>query len=103
MGQARAPFYTVAQADKEGVNVYSAGELVYELVSPDDDAFVMQSSSMPPDELATLGDRLTLAEGWEFQSRTFDEELALTMDEKVKGRHGRPSKRLQHVAASWAG
>jgi hypothetical protein len=67
------------------VNVYSAGELVYELVSPDDDAFVMQSSTMPPDELATLGERLTLAEGWEFQSRTFDEELALAMDEKVKG------------------
>ena len=28
--------------------MYSAGELVYELVSPDGDAFVMQSSSMPP-------------------------------------------------------
>jgi hypothetical protein len=83
-GKLEPPFYTVVEADKEGVNVYSAGELVYELVSPGGEALMMQSSDMPPDELATLGDRLTLAEGWQFQTRTLDEELTLTMDGKVK-------------------
>ena len=83
-GKIEPPSYTVIEADKEGVNVYLAGEPVYELVSPDGDAFVMQSSSTPPGELATLGDRLTPAKGWQFQTRTLDEELTLTMNGKVK-------------------
>ena len=84
MGKLEPPFYTVVEADKEGVNVYSAGQPVYELVSPDGHAFVMQSSNIPPDELATLGDRLAPAGGWRFHTRTLTEELTLTMDGKVK-------------------
>lgn len=83
-GKLEPPFYTVVEADKEGVNVYSAGQLVYELVFSDGVAFVMQSSSMPPGELAALGGRLTPAEGWRFRTRTLGEELTLTMDGKVK-------------------
>ena len=83
-GKLEPPFYTVVEADKQGVNVYAAGQPVYELVSPGGDAFVMQSASMPPGELATLGDRLNPAKGWRFQTRTLGEELALTMGGKVK-------------------
>ena len=83
-GKLEPPFYTVTEADKQGVNVYSAGKPTYELVSPGGHAFVMQSSNMPPQELATLGDRLNPAEGWRFQTRTLAAELTLTMDGKVK-------------------
>lgn len=83
-GKLNPPFYTVAEADKQGVNVYLAGQPVYELVSPDGDAFVMQSSNIPPGGLAALGDRLTPAEGWQFRTRTLAEELTLTMNGKVK-------------------
>lgn len=83
-GRLEPPFYTVVEADKQGVNVYSAGALVYELASPEGEVFVMQSSSTPPEDLATLGGRLNPAAGWRFRTRTLGEELAVRMDGKVK-------------------
>ena len=77
------------------MNVYLAGESVYELVSPEGDAFVMQSSNTPPGELAALGDRLTPAKGWQFRPCALDEEPTLTMDGKVKVATDDLSKHLQ--------
>jgi hypothetical protein len=83
-GKLEPPFYTVVEANKEGELRYEAGKPVYELVSPDGGVFVMQGSSIDPSEYAALGDTLTLGDGWQFRIRTLDEDLAVSLDGKVK-------------------
>ncbi|MFO7533097.1 MAG: hypothetical protein R6W93_11600 [Candidatus Limnocylindrales bacterium] len=62
---------------------FDAGSEVYELVSPEGTVFVMQSASQmvdphnSVDQLPTLGDRLSLPEGWQFRARTLEEELVM--------------------------
>jgi hypothetical protein len=62
---------------------FEAGTEVYELVSPTGSVFVMQSASLRVDpdntvgKLPTLGERLTLPEGWQFRVRTLKEELVM--------------------------
>ena len=62
---------------------FEAGSEVYELVSPEGIAFVMQSASLmidpenTVDRLPTLGERLSLPEGWQFRARTLEEELVM--------------------------
>jgi len=62
---------------------FEAGTEVYELVSPTGSVFVMQSASLrvdpdnTVDKLPTLGERLTLPEGWQFRVRTLKEELVM--------------------------
>ena len=68
---------------------FDAGTEVYELVSPDGAVYVMQSASLAVDPhntvdtLPTLGERLSLPEGWQFRVRTLEEELvmAVTFDD----------------------
>ena len=83
-GKLTPPVYTVVETKKEGELVYLSGETVYELVSPEGDAFVMQSSNVEPSGLATLGERLSPAAGWQFRTRTLDQELTVELDGKVK-------------------
>lgn len=62
---------------------YDAGTEIYELTDPDGDVYVMQSYSLihDPDltaaDLAMLGDRLELPDGWSFAGRVLDEHLEL--------------------------
>lgn len=62
---------------------FNAGSEVYELVSPEGVVFVMQSASLridpdnTVDKLPTLGDRLSLPEGWQFRVRTLAEDLVM--------------------------
>jgi hypothetical protein len=62
---------------------FNAGSEVYELVSPEGKIFVMQSASLgvdpenTVDRLPTLGQRLSLAPGWQFRVRTLEEELVV--------------------------
>jgi len=62
---------------------FDAGTEVYELVSPEGTVFVMQSASLmvdphnTVDKLPTLGDRLSLPEGWQFRVRTLEEDLVM--------------------------
>lgn len=64
---------------------FDAGTEVYELVSPEGVAFVMQSASLridpnnTVDKLPTLGDRLSLPEGWRFRVRTLEEDLVMAV------------------------
>lgn len=83
-GNLEPPFYTVVEADKVGVNTYLAGKLVYELVSPEGAAFVMQSTNVEPSELDSLADKLKLADGWQYRARKLEEDLVMSMDGKVK-------------------
>ena len=83
-GKLQPPFYTVVEADKVGSLSYTAGDLVYELVSPEVEAFVMQSTNVEPGELGSLGDKLSLADGWRFRSRPLEDALTVKLDGKVR-------------------
>jgi hypothetical protein len=62
---------------------FDAGAEVYELVSPEGVVFVMQSASLKVDpgntvdRLPTLGDRLSLPQGWQFRVRTLEQDLVM--------------------------
>jgi hypothetical protein len=62
---------------------FEAGSEVYELVTPEGIVFVMQSASLgvdpdnTVDKLPTLGERLSLPEGWTYRARTLEEELVM--------------------------
>lgn len=64
---------------------FNAGTEIYELVDPEGTSYVMQSYSLIVDpelaitDLAGLGDRLDLPEGWSFVVRTLDEPLQLAL------------------------
>jgi hypothetical protein len=63
--------------------VFDAGREVYELIAADGSVYVMQSyslevdPSLTVDDLAALGDRLALPDGWTFASRVLDERLVV--------------------------
>ena len=80
-----AQSYRVFEMTKRGTWTYSKGKPVYELVSPQGDTYIMQSSSRPVDaSLAKLGDRLKLSPGWTFHTRTLGQDFSLVCDGKVK-------------------
>jgi hypothetical protein len=65
------------------------GRLVYELVAPDGDRYVMQSYAQIRDpsltigNLRALGRRLDLPSGWRYRARRLRRELVLTADGKA--------------------
>jgi haloalkane dehalogenase len=76
---ASTPPYTESQIARDTTYVYRAGNEVYELVSPDGAVYRMQSyllegGNVSFDDLNTLGDRLTLPDGWSFQTRVLTED-----------------------------
>ena len=77
-------YYVPNQVERDTVFVYEAGKPVFELTDPDRHVYMMQSYSqivdpnLSYDQLAGLGSRLQLPEGWSFSTRTLDEEFQLT-------------------------
>jgi hypothetical protein len=75
--------YTDKHVHRGVVFFFDAGKAVYELVSPDRRAYVMQAYCLAVDpttdeaSLSTLGDRLGLPDGWTYRVRTLDEELVV--------------------------
>ena len=75
--------YTDNFVDRGAVFFFDAGKPVYELVNPDGLAYVMQAYCVGVDptadeaSLATLGDRLSMPEGWTYRVRILDEELVV--------------------------
>jgi hypothetical protein len=63
--------------------LFMKGKPVFELVSPDGHTWVMQAyahivdPSLTFESLSTLGNRLKLADGWQYRVRTLDEDLNL--------------------------
>lgn len=63
---------------------FDAGAEVYELVSPEGAVFTMFSSSLridpnnTIDRLPTLGERLSLPDGWKYRVRTLEKEMVLS-------------------------
>jgi hypothetical protein len=77
-------YYVPNQVERDTVFVYDAGKPVFELTDPDGHVYMIQSYSqivdpnLSYDQLAGLGSRLQLPEGWSFSTRTLDEEFQLT-------------------------
>jgi haloalkane dehalogenase len=63
--------------------IFAADRQIHELTAPDGSVYIMQSYSeeidptLTLDELAGLGDRLDLPDGWSFTSRVLDEALVV--------------------------
>lgn len=81
--------YTGTEVDRTTAFVFNKGTEIYRLTSDNGTEYVMQSYSlevdpeMSSDDLATLGDRLTLPEGWSFEAVELDEELHVLSDDGV--------------------
>lgn len=75
--------YQVNAVSRDTVFQYRAGREVYELTNPDGQLFRMQSFTRAIEtdqllgELASLGSRLNLPEGWSFATRRLTEDLDL--------------------------
>ncbi len=84
-----APPYTDVHVDRGAVFFFDAGKPVYELVDPDGLAYVMQAYCIGVDPstdeagLTTLGERLTMPEGWTYRVRVLDEELVVDTTDAV--------------------
>jgi hypothetical protein len=80
----QAPYHE-AVSRRTSTWFFDAGTEVYELVSPEGTVFVMQSASQmidpdnTVDRLPTLGERLSLPEGWQFRVRTLEEDLVMAV------------------------
>jgi hypothetical protein len=79
-------YYVPNEVQRDTVFVYNAGEPVFELTDPDGRVYMMQSYSqivapdLSYDQLASLGARLQLPEGWAYSTRVLDEEFQLTTE-----------------------
>ncbi|MEX0767534.1 MAG: hypothetical protein WD029_03590 [Microthrixaceae bacterium] len=75
--------YTENYVNRGAVFFFDAGKHVFELIDPDGKAYVMQSycigvrPNISLDSLESLGDLLTLPEGWAYQTRVLSEELVV--------------------------
>jgi hypothetical protein len=75
--------YSEIIVNRGAVFFWDAGKPVFELLSPDGRAFVMQALCMGVDpdmsqeSLATLGDRLTPPAGWSYRTRVLEQELVI--------------------------
>lgn len=75
--------YSVNQVDRKTVFTFDAGRPIFELVDPEGQRWVMQtySQGVDPDMslagLPNLAPRLTLPEGWCFETRILDEQLSV--------------------------
>jgi hypothetical protein len=75
--------YTERHVNRGAVFFFDAGRTVHELVDPRGRAFVMQAycvgvdSTLTVDSLDSLGQRLSLPDGWSFRTRTLDEDLVV--------------------------
>lgn len=75
--------YSVNVVDRRARFTFDAGRPVFELVDPDGRRWVMQSWSQTVDKSLALEDlhglasRLSLPDGWRFQTRTLDSPLVI--------------------------
>ena len=75
--------YTDRYVDRGAQFFFDEGSVVYELVNPEGKAYVLQAycigvdATINQDNLATLGERLSMPEGWSYRSRILDEELVV--------------------------
>jgi hypothetical protein len=75
--------YSVNMVDRRAKFTFDAGRPVFELIDPDGQRWVMQTysqvvdKSLTLDDLAGLGSRLKLPQGWRFETRTLTSPLVV--------------------------
>jgi hypothetical protein len=75
--------YEEIHVNRGAVFFFDAGAPVHELVDPDGRAYVMQAycvgvdAGLTREGLATLGERLSMPDGWTYRTRVLDEELVV--------------------------
>ena len=75
--------YTENYVNRGAVFFFDAGKPVFELVDPDSKAYIMQAycvgvdAALTLDSLATLGERLSMPDGWTYQTRIMETELVV--------------------------
>lgn len=82
----RSKPYTENPVKRKTEYLFRKGRTIYELLSPDGKSYVMQSYARIVDpklsetDLAHLGKRLALPNGWQYRARTLDEDFYLRAD-----------------------
>jgi hypothetical protein len=75
--------YNEMKVNRQVVFFFDAGQTVHELVNPRGEAYVMQAlcvgvdPTMSAESLDTLGERLSMPEGWSYRSRVLTEDLII--------------------------
>ena len=75
--------YTERKVDRGAVFFFDAGKPVHELVAPDGTAYVMQAlcigvdPTITEESLHSLGERLSMPDGWSYRTRILEEELVI--------------------------
>ena len=78
--------YTPFTVQRDTGYIFYAGKLIYQLISPEGDVYVMQSyaqivnPNLTLEELETLGDDLNLPEGWRYEVVRLEEDFMLLSD-----------------------
>jgi len=72
-------FYKMGKVTRDSTFWYEKGKPVFLLDAPNGMTFVMQSYTLANEyeDLAKLGDRLKLPEGWSFRSKILDQDLTI--------------------------
>ena len=89
----KQPPYTEMTIQRTTEWFFDAGQQVSQLVSPDGTVYIMQSASQhidpdnTVDRLTTLGDRLSLPEGWTYRTPTLEEDLVVRAEAGVVPAH----------------
>ena len=83
--------YTWQEVDRRAIFTFAAGSIEYFLVDPDGNRWIMQAFSQQVDptidesSLESLGERLSLPEGWTYWVEYLDEDLVVdTMNVKAR-------------------
>jgi hypothetical protein len=77
-------YYRPNEVRRDTVVVFKEGRPVFELTDPDGRVYIMQSyarfvdAGLDYDQLAELGSRLDLPDGWRYSTRTLDDDYALS-------------------------
>lgn len=75
--------YNEMKVNRQAVFFFDAGQTVHELVNPQGEAYVMQAlcvgvdPTMSAESLDTLGERLSMPEGWSYRRRVLTEDLVI--------------------------
>ncbi|MEM7133618.1 MAG: hypothetical protein AAF702_45410 [Chloroflexota bacterium] len=78
--------YIDNEVERTTTYTFLAGNMVYELTSPEGEVYRMQSythivdPTLTIDDLETLGDRLDMPDGWSYEARVLTEDSALVAD-----------------------
>jgi hypothetical protein len=89
----KQPPYTEMTVQRTTEWFFDDGQQVSQLVSPDGNVYIMQSASqhLDPDNtvdrLTTLGERLSLPEGWTYRTPTLEEDLVVRAEVGVTPAH----------------